>query len=92
MKKKIVFSLGLMVLVAIFCSNIKLCHEASLKTITLSSIGLWSHASAESSNSNKCNGSLCKDGNDLKYGTFTSQAGEVVCCGQATTTRGKLGS
>lgn len=87
MKKKIVFSLGLMVLVAIFCSNIKLCHEASLKTITLNSIGLWSTAQAENgTTTTKCQGTECDYANGHYYKTWTKNDGSIICCGTSTTT------
>jgi hypothetical protein len=93
MKKKLFLSLGLIVLAVIFYCNIKLCTVVRFKNIALCSIGLWNHASAESKNSNECNGEKwCSDGNDLKYDTFTSQNGEVVCCGQASVTRGRVRS
>jgi hypothetical protein len=70
--------------------NITLSVNETNNGILLNRLILINQVQAESSSSNSCSyGYVCKDANDLKYNDKTDGAGNVTCCAQAATTRGK---
>lgn len=91
MRKKIIYKISAAVIVGLFAYNLTTVTKSNPAGVALDSLIFRMQAQAEEGSSS-CNGVECRDGNDLHYGTLTTQFGEVTCCGLAAIVAGKKSS